>query len=161
MESFRSFVEHRDHAERIIAEFNGVPSVQATPQAHKVKAWSAKKPEIMQMWQNMRPDTPITMMPIMDAPAGQEHSSYGEDGVRVTGSWYFISSVMARLKEILHYENPQHRLRLVLRAVDKDRASRPDRQSYVFYCNLEGREHGKPGRPKNTPAATNPSPPSI
>jgi hypothetical protein len=154
MESFKQFVEQQESVEQILNEFNGVPSAQAAPQiaaippAQKIKPWSAKKPEIMQMWQNMRADTPIIMTPLADATPSNHHSTYGEDGFRVTGSWQFISSVMARLKEIIQYENPQHKLRLVLRGVDKNRGTRPDRQSFVFYCNLEGREHGKAGRPK-------------
>lgn len=149
MESFKLFIEHQEFFDKIINEFNGVPSVQAAQNHNKVKPWSAKKPEIMQMWQNLQPNTPITMMPIMDVPDGQEHSTYGEDGIRITGSWYFISSVMAKIKDIVHFENPQNKLRLVLRAVSKDKVARNDRQSYVFYCNLENRAKGKAGRPTN------------
>jgi hypothetical protein len=168
MGSFKDFVEHAVFVDFVLNEVNEsemVPSTQATPNVgtsvgvqpiQKVKPWSAKKPEIMQMWQNLRQDTPIIMTPIMDTPdASGEHSTYGEDGIRITGSWYFISSVLSRLKEVLAYENPQQKLRLIFRGVDKSRASRPDRQSYVFYCNLEKRDFGKPGRPrKNAPFTT-------
>jgi hypothetical protein len=155
MASFRNFFEQLELVHQLMNEFEGVPSAQATavvqPVSSEAKPWSAKKSEIMQMWQNMRPDTPVIMTPIMDSPTTTSHSTYGEDGIRLTGSWQFISSIMARFKEILQYENPQLKLRLVLRAVDRDRASRPDRQSYVFYCNLEGREKGKAGRPNTSP----------
>jgi hypothetical protein len=159
MDSFKAFVEHTDFVDHILNEFNGVPSTQAqgapmTQQAavqpaQKMKLWSAKKPEIMQMWQNLRADTPIIMTPLADKKPGEkEHSTYGEDGIRITGSWNFISAVLSRLKEIVAYENPQNKLRLVFRGIDKMRASRPDRDSYVFYANLERRDFGKPGRPK-------------
>ena len=147
MESFKVFIEHQNNVDKIINEFNGVPSVQASPT--KAKPWSAKKPEILQIWQNLRQNTPIIMTPIMDVPTNQEHSTYGEDGIRITGSWYFISSVMSRIKDIIQYENPQNKLRLVLRAVNKEGALRPDRQSYVFYCNLEGRGGGKTKKIQN------------
>lgn len=159
MESFRVFVEQTEFVDFILNEFNGVPSSQATnqhsnPFQTQNKPWSAKKPEIMNMWRNLRNDTPITMTPIMDNPTGGEHSSYGEDGIRITGSWFFISSVLGRIKDILNYENPQHKLRLIFRGIDKTRDSRPDRQSYVFYVNLEKRSMGKAGRPKKQPNLT-------
>src|SRR4051812_14740633 len=96
------------------------------------KTWSAKKSEIIQLWHNLRQDTPIVMTPIADNDIGNaEHSTYGEDGIRITGSWYFISSILSRLKEVIAYENPQSKLRLIFRGIDKQRDSRPDRQSYV------------------------------
>lgn len=142
MGSFREFVCQTDSADAVLNEFNGVPSVQAAAiqPAVKTKQWSAKKDEILQMWRNMRSDTPIIMVPLAEKqPGEQEHSTYGEDGIRITGSWQFISSVLARLKEIIGYENPQSKLRLIFRGVDKMRVSRKDRQSYVFYANLEKR----------------------
>lgn len=171
MESFREFVAEQDQLELVINEFNtGVaPSAQAAPaagvaptaqaqQPAKQKPWSAKKPEILQMWKTLRGDTPIIIQPVSDLPAaaGGEKSTYGEDGIRLTGSWQFISSVLARLKELSYYENPQTKLRLVLRGVDKDRA-RADKQSFVFYLNMEKRTHGKPGRPRKTQAPATPT----
>lgn len=163
MDSFKAFVEQVDFVDQVINEFNGVPSTQAAAvqPAQKIKPWSAKKPEVMQMWQNLRADTPIIMTPVLDNPfdSGKDHSTYGEDGIRITGSWYFISSVLSRLKEILGYENPQTKLRLIFRGIDKMRGGRPDRQSYVFYVNLEKREFGKPGRPRKH--TTTPHQPKI
>lgn len=149
---FKAFVEQQEFVDFVLNEIN-VPSTQAAPSAitmnpQPVKVWSAKKPEIIQMWQNLRPDVPIIMTPIMDTPGKSDHSTYGEDGIRVTGSWNFISAVMSRLKQIIAYENPQHKLRLVFRGIDQTKNPRTDRQSYVFYCNLEGRSLGKAGRPK-------------
>lgn len=173
MESFREFVVGQDQLDLILNEFNGTgtaPSAQAAPaagvmptsvvqQPAKQKPWSAKKDEILQIWKNLRGDTPIIIQPISDVPAaaGGEKSNYGEDGIRITGSWQFVSSVLSRLKELSYYENPQTKLRLVLRAVDKDRA-RADKQSFVFYLNMEKRTHGKPGRPnKNQTTPTLPT----
>lgn len=144
MEPFREFLVQREFVESVLNEFNATaPSAQSS---HQNKTWSAKKDEILQMWKNLRQDVPIIIQPLIDNPMGSDKSSYGEDGVRVTGSWNFITSVIGRLKDIMAFENPQTKLRLVLRAVDKDR-SRPDHQSYVFYVNLEKREHGQAGRP--------------
>lgn len=167
MELFKVFIENQEFVDLVLQEFNGgsVPSAQVVPQGaavqpvqQKIKPWSAKKVEILQMWKNLRSDTPIIMTPLSDIPSAGEKSTYGEDGIRITGSWYFISSVLARLKEISAYENPGSKLRLIFRGIDKTRDARPDRQSYVFYVNLETRAHGKAGRPrKNTTIAPAPT----
>ena len=117
------------------------------PITQDAKPWSAKKSEILQFWRNLRGDIPIMLTPMTQMPGGHSQS-YGEDGIRITGSWQFISSVLSRIKEILAYENPQTKLRLVFRGVDKEH-SRPDKQTFVFYVNLQQREHGKPGRRSN------------
>lgn len=145
MNNFRSFIEQTEFVDFVLNE-TMAPSAQGV--GH-VKVWSAKKPEILQMWQNLKPNIPIVMTPMADVPDGTEHSSYGEDGVRITGSWNFISSVIARLKELMTYENPQQKLRLVFRGIDKtSKGSRPDRQSYVFYCNLEKSQANQPKIPQ-------------
>ena len=58
----------------------------------KEKKWKANKEEILAFWQKLRPDTPIQIKPIDYTHKG---STYGEDGVRITGSPQFISSVLA------------------------------------------------------------------
>lgn len=150
---FKAFVEQAAFVDCVLREFNGVPSAQAAASPFpKPKVWSAKKPEILQMWRNLRPDTPIIMTPVADDPTSTaDHSTYGDDGVRITGSWWFISAVLARIKDIMGYENPQHKLRLIFRGVDRSRSMRPDQQSYVFYVNLERRSRGKAGRPPTPP----------
>ena len=160
---FREFNENDDFVEKLLLEFSG-PTAQIGGPTDK--PWAATKDEIMSMWQKMRPDTPILITPMVEKPGGGTQS-YGEDGVRITGSFEFISSVLGRLKELISYENPQTKLRLILRGIDKKRQSRADRNSYVFYLNLEKRSHGRPGRPKKgqesglTPptAPTPPAPP--
>lgn len=155
MESFKSFYENTQFVEFILNEFDGAmmsaPSVQSGDTS---KVWSAKKADILQMWKTLKPDIPIILTPMSEKPEGSERTSYGEDGIRITGSAHFISAVLGRLKEIIGYENPQTKLRLIFRGVDQDKQSRPDRQSYVFYINLERRSRGKPGRPKKSPFST-------
>ena len=141
MESFKAFLEQELFVEKVLLEFD---NPQQPLQQDKV--WSAKKPEILQMWQNLRQDMPINITPMAKTP-GVNNRSYGEDGVRVTGSWPFIASVLGRLKDILSYENPDTKLRLVFRGIEKER-SRPDRDSFVFYVNVDQRSRGKAGRPK-------------
>lgn len=142
MASFKRFVEEQEFVEFVLNEFNA-PGQRQMP---GMKPWSAKKPEIMQMWQNLRPDMPILMTPMVGSGLGGT-SSYGEDGIRVTGSWQFISSVIGRFKDIMNYENPTTKLRLVFKGVDKSRG-RADRESFVFYVNADPRASGKTGKPK-------------
>lgn len=139
MAAFRKFLEQYEFVDFVLNEFDG--QVQAKP-------WSAKKPEIIQMWGNMRGDSPIYMTPIKKSIPGQSGHTYGEDGIRITGSWSFIASVLGRMKDVLSYENPQTRLRLIFRGVDQSRSANPDRQTFVFYVNLEERGRGKAGRPR-------------
>lgn len=146
MDSFKVFTEYTSEVDYLIHEFN------SSQTGVKPRVWSAKKPEIIQTWKNLRPDTPIIVMPIDTTQPG-EHSSYGEDGLRITGSWQFIASILGRLKELLAYENPQSKMRLILRGIDKERA-RADRNSFVFYFNLENRGRGKPGRPQKNKLPT-------
>jgi len=150
MESFKSFVEQQEFVESVLNEFNN--PVQNQEQLGMAKPWSAKKPEILQMWQQSRPNTPIYMTPISK---GGDGSSYGEDGIRISGSFPFIMSVLSRLKELMAYENPHTKLRLVFRGVTADAGSpRPDKRSFVFYVNAEERGKGKPGRPGEAPTIT-------
>lgn len=140
MSAFREFLENENNfVEFVINEFDGVNALPSS------KPWSAKKPEILQMWRNLRPDQPIYMTPMTKRMNG-ETQSYGEDGVRITGSWHFISSILGRIKEIIAYENPSQKLRLVFRGVDKSKGD-PNRLSYVFYVNMENRSGKKSGRP--------------
>lgn len=162
MESFKIFCEHCQFMENILTEFNQQSSSFS---GHSVyggankKVWSAKKAEILQMWRGLKDNTPIIIQPMMEKPEGVEKSSYGEDGVRITGSYSFIMSILSRIKEIIGYENPDTKLRLVFRGVDSDRQVRPDRQSFVFYINLEKRS--KKRLSKNKKINSNPIVPPV
>lgn len=152
MGSFKHFINQELFVEFATDSFDqgNVDYMQAGSPSQK--PWSATKDEILDMWQKLRPDTPIYLTPMDDSDSptvgGGEHSSYGEDGIRITGSWAFISSVLGRLKELIQYENPQSKLRLVFRGIDSNRMARPDRQSFAFYVNLERRKPPKPKAPK-------------
>ena len=76
------------------------------------KKWSATKSEIISYWRNLRPDLPVLMRSI---PYTHRGSTYGEDGIRITGSPKFIGSVLARVKEILNYEGTETKLSVAYR----------------------------------------------
>jgi hypothetical protein len=125
--SFKSYLEEQEFVEFLFQEFNQNP-------VHD-KPWSAKKPEILQMWKNLRPGIPIYMTPMVKN--GPNSHSYAEDGVRINGSWQFISAILSRIKDIMAYENPNTKLRLSFRGVDKEHD--PTQSSFVFYIHCEPR----------------------
>lgn len=118
MISFREFIANQQQ-----------PVVQ-TPK------WKATKEQIVGFWQTLQPKTPILMRPI-----GYEHegSTYGEDGVRITGSRAFIDSVLARLKEFLSFENPTTKLQVVYRETESPSMIAANKTSYVFYIQSRAR----------------------
>lgn len=140
-----SFKEFNNFIDSIINEFdnNQTQSNQLLPQQQNVeikeKLWSAKKADILKFWKALKPDIPIVIRPMVEKPEGVERSSYGEDGIRISGSYEFIVSVLGKLKQILTYENPDTRLRLIFRAIDRNKLLAPNKRSYVFYINLENR----------------------
>ena len=148
--TFKEWLEQQEFVEFVQHVFEGgIVSGQPGMGQSMNKPWSGKKDEVIQLWKKMMPNLPIVMEPMTKKPDGGT-SSYGEDGVRVTGSWQFIAGVLSRLKEIIGYENPTTKLRLVFKGIDSNRNARPDRRSYVFYVNLQPRSKGTPGR-KNEP----------
>lgn len=118
---------------------------QVPHQAQKKKLWSAKKDQIFDIWKTLHPEQPIVMTP-MSKGMGTGKRSYGEDGIRITGTWDYILSIIARLKDLMSYENNQQRLRLIFKGIDPSKNPHPNVPVYVFYINLENRGQGKPGR---------------
>lgn len=132
----------------------------AAPVGHDTtpQSWRMDKDQIRQYWQTLRPDGPIQF----DAmEPGQKGSTFGEDGLRLTGSRKFIDSVLGRLKDIMQYENPATKLNLVYRQVQYKGSQTPDKNtSFVFYAQVKKREKpNTPGAPhgSSNPAAAGPA----
>lgn len=121
--------------------------MQEEPDFGRPKPWSATKGEIMDWWTKLKPDQPIMAEPI---PHDKEGSTYGSDGIRVTGSKEFIASVMSRFKDFIYQENPSSKLRLVFRQVEDKYTETPQDNKYVFYANVTQRapKKIKPKSPK-------------
>ena len=64
------------------------------------------KSDFLKHWAKLRPQ-PIQPKPVSNAHQG---SSYGEDGIRITGSRKFVDSVLSRLTDLLAFENGCTRL---------------------------------------------------
>ena len=106
--------------------------VQQPQQSGPDTKWKASKDEIVAYWKNLRPDTPIFMKAI---PYSHKGSTYGEDGMRLTGSPQFIASVIGRLKDILNFETPSSKLAITYRQTESpsQQAMGQSKTSYVFY----------------------------
>jgi hypothetical protein len=104
--------------------------------------WKASKKQIMQYWQTLRSDQLILMRPI---PSGHTGSTYGEDGIRITGSPQFIGSVLSKLKDLMAYENPQTKLGLVYRQSNSPSHTSINavKTSYAFYLQARERNFGQ------------------
>ena len=111
----------------------------------KPKLWSAKKKEILNWWSKIEPNQPIVPDPI---PNNREGSTYGWDGIRITGSKEFIASVMSRFKDFAYQENPATKLKLVFKQVEDKYTHTPDESRFVFYANAAQRSPKKVRVPK-------------
>lgn len=100
------------------------------------KLWSATKKEIIDWWTKLKSDQPIIANPI---PYEKEGSTYGWDGIRITGSKEFVASVMSRFKDFIYQENPATKLNLVFRQVEDKNTQTPDGNRFVFYANVAKR----------------------
>lgn len=135
MGSFRDFIEMSDQMAVSQAVTSGPTSAPV-----KVQKWKATKDEIISYWKSLEPDTPLFFKPIDYEHTG---STYGEDGIRITGRPEFIAAVLARLKEVLNFETPQTKLALTYRETESPSMSDAgvNKTSYVFY--VQARERGK------------------
>lgn len=99
--------------------------------------WNASKDDIIDYWKKLRSDIPIMVRPI---PYHHSGTTYGEDGIRITGSSEFIGSVLPRLKDFLNFESPTSKLQLVYRQTKSPSLSiGPSKTSYAFYIQVKER----------------------
>ncbi|RDJ35142.1 MAG: hypothetical protein DWQ19_09920 [Crenarchaeota archaeon] len=98
------------------------------------KAWKAKKADVIQFWQNIKPNLPIQMEPVSATHKGTRFRS---DGIRITGSPQFINSVLSRIKDIIQLQSGDVRLDVEYREIEnKEGDTTPSTQEYVFYVHL-------------------------
>lgn len=102
--------------------------------------WKASKAQILKYWKTLGGEQPIPMKPIKYDHKG---STYGEDGIRITGSPNFIQAVLGKLRELLRYEGPETKLGVVYRQTfsKKREAMGLSPISFVFY--IQSKERGK------------------
>ena len=138
MKSFREYIAEQDAAGQAPAP---IPQqVSPLPQGYdeKRKKWSASKTDILDYWKTVQPNMPITARPIQYSHKG---STYGEDGIRITGSPNFISTVISHLKDFLSYESQRTKLAVSYRETESPSkvAAGQNKTSFVFYIAVKER----------------------
>lgn len=113
------------------------PSKSGPASKLKIKPWKASKDQIMGFWKGLQPNVPLALQAI---DYDHEGSTIQEDGIRVTGSKEFITTVLSRLKDFLTYENPETKLMVAYRQSPKSFVP-GNRNSYIFY--LQAKKRGK------------------
>ena len=142
--TFKEFMQQQDQMTTAdpMADPNAAPMGQQ-PVLPQKKKWKATKEQIISYWRGIRDDVPIAIKPISYEHKG---STYGEDGIRLTGSPDFIGSMLPRLKELLAYETPSTKLALVYRETESPSktAVGASKTSYVFYLQVKDRGQKEP-----------------
>ena len=147
MKSFRDFITEQESASQPSSQPSSYtpPSAPATPVMQtafqpRKKKWSASKNDIIAFWRNLRSNSPIQIKPIQYQHKG---STYGEDGIRITGSPQFITSVISKLKDFLGYEGPNTKLAISYRETESPSksAAGQSKTSFVFYIAVKERGH--------------------
>lgn len=102
------------------------------------KPWVAKKQDVIDLWQKVRPDVPLNPTPV---PHHHKGNRFDQDGVRVTGSSQWINTVLGRLKPLLVYhDHPQLNLDVKYRQVM--RRDLTDKPSFACYINVLQKKAG-------------------
>lgn len=65
------------------------------------KPWKAKRADVIDFWQKLKPNLPLQIEPIDPHHRG---TRFHEDGLRITGSPEFINSILSRIKDFLQYD---------------------------------------------------------
>jgi hypothetical protein len=113
------------------------------------KAWKASKDEIVQHWSKLPPGMPMNQLRAV--PPNHKGPTYSFDGLRITGSHFWIDFVLSRLKDVLAYEDPDGRTRLqvIYKQIVDNKTQQAVPESYVFYVQVKQREnHEHEGLPK-------------
>lgn len=118
------------------------PLLEFQSQYQPIKKWSASKDEIISLWKGLNPSMPLNVAPISTQHKG---STYGEDGIRITGSTDFINSVLSKLKPFLSYETPNTKLAVSYRETQSPSQIEKGnlKKSFVFYIQVKERKNVK------------------
>jgi hypothetical protein len=94
-----------------------------------------KKREILAHWRRLAPNQPIAPAVV---PYKHHGTTYGQDGIRLTGSPQFIDAVLSRLRDLLEFESLTTRLQVTYQE-SKDRATGEKLGSYNCYIQVHER----------------------
>lgn len=96
-----------------------------------------KKSEFLSYWESLE-DLPEGMIAMRPIPYKHEGSTFTQDGIRLTGSREFIASVLARLTDMLEFENGTTRLQVSYQE-STDRETGEPTGSYQCYIQVRMR----------------------
>ena len=100
-----------------------------------IKPWKGKRADVLDMWEKVRPNLPVRPKPVDPNHKG---SQFREDGIRLTGSPQFISSVISRLKDVLMYDKtPGTKLEVEYRQIESKNSGLTPQ--YVFYAYVSSK----------------------
>ena len=111
---------------------------------NKTYSGSFPKKEVLKHWSAL---TPANLNP---EPVAYKHkgSTIDEDGIRITGNFSFIESVMSKLKELLEFENGSTRLQIAFSELtDKNTGNRIP---YKYRCSIQVHERGQEAQIMNS-----------
>lgn len=100
------------------------------------KSGAITKEVALNLWQNFKP-TKLNPEPI---PYKHKGTTVDQDGIRICGSLEFIASVMARLKDLIEFENNETRIGIAFSELtDRESGSRIKGR---FRCSIQVHERG-------------------
>jgi len=118
------------------------------------KVWSAKRDDVIQMWNTIRPYMPIHAQPV---PLDHFGTRYRYDGIRITGTSSFINSILSRLKDFLKYDGrPGITLDVEYEQIKTKKNEPLDVQRYVCYIHVMEEPPEGPKKPKKNKAKMKP-----
>ena len=98
------------------------------------KPWKAKRQDVVNFWQSLRPNLPISPTPVK---SGHKGTRFDQDGIRITGGPDFINGVISRLKDFLQYDqNPATKLDVEYRQIETKQGEYKGNPIYVFYIHV-------------------------
>lgn len=150
MQSFRDFIQP-PWLEAILSEqmapASGLPYIGGSSQpawekkAQQGKPWKAKRKDVVDFWQQLKPNLPLQIKPIDPNHRG---TRFQEDGLRITGSPEFINSVLSRIKDFLTYDtNPATKLDVEYRQIENQEGELYNKPVFVAYVHVLRKTGGK------------------
>lgn len=98
------------------------------------KPWKAKKADVVQFWQQLKPNMPLAITPINPMHKG---TRFREDGMRITGSPEFINSILSRIKDFIQYDtNPGTKLDVEYRQIETKGGDIHNKPVFVCYVHV-------------------------
>ena len=129
------------------------------------KPWKARRKDVLTFWGGLQSN-----MPLQPSPISKHHTGtrFREDGLRITGSSFFVNSVMSHLKDFLRFDtDPRTKLDVEYRQIQGKEGDPTDVPIYVCYVYVLKNEKeidkvlGGPEAPKPPKTPKAPSMPKF